>query len=124
MPASQAPLPNANTDHENFLAEVVRRLVSAAEPGNLERIVLFGSRAHGDHRPDSDLDLVLVEKRSIANGEKQWDAIWRYRRALRGIGIARDVLVVDNNKVREAAAFPTRFLTQILTTGRQLYGQP
>jgi len=41
-----------------LLEEVVRRVVSVAEP---ERIVLFGSAARGEVRPDSDLDLLVVK---------------------------------------------------------------
>lgn len=29
---------------------------------NVEQAILFGSRARGDHRPDSDLDLAIVLK--------------------------------------------------------------
>ena len=41
-----------------LLEEVVRRVVSVAEP---ERIILFGSAARGEVRPDSDLDLLVVK---------------------------------------------------------------
>ena len=39
------------------VAEAVRRLVAAVDP--LE-IIAFGSRARGQHRPDSDLDLAAI----------------------------------------------------------------
>jgi len=41
-----------------LLEEVVRRVVAVAEP---ERIILFGSAARGEARPDSDLDLLVVK---------------------------------------------------------------
>ncbi len=37
--------------------EAVRRIVAASDP---LQIILFGSRARGDHRPDSDLDLAVI----------------------------------------------------------------
>jgi predicted nucleotidyltransferase len=42
----------ANLD-ATILADIVDRIRRA---GNPQRIVLFGSRAPGDYRPDSDID--------------------------------------------------------------------
>jgi predicted nucleotidyltransferase len=36
-----------------------RAAVGAAYGDRLERVVLFGSRARGDHRPDSDYDVAV-----------------------------------------------------------------
>jgi Nucleotidyltransferase domain len=47
---------------EALLAEVVRRIVSVGDPF---RIVLFGSRAKGETRPDSDLDLLIIEESDL-----------------------------------------------------------
>ncbi|MBN1773615.1 MAG: nucleotidyltransferase domain-containing protein [Deltaproteobacteria bacterium] len=38
------------------MAEVVRRLVLFLQP---RRVILFGSRARGDHMPKSDIDLAV-----------------------------------------------------------------
>lgn len=45
-------------------AEVVARInsVFAAEP-DVERVILYGSRAMGNHRDGSDIDLTLVGER-------------------------------------------------------------
>ena len=45
------------------LAEIVRRIRSVAKP---RKIVLFGSRARGEHRPDSDIDLLVIEDSPLA----------------------------------------------------------
>ena len=39
------------------LERIVNRIAQALEP---EQIILFGSRARGDHRSDSDADLLIV----------------------------------------------------------------
>ena len=51
-----------------LLDEIVRRILQVGSP---RRIVLFGSRVRGDGRPDSDLDLLIIEDSELP----------RYRRA-------------------------------------------
>ncbi len=70
-----------------MLAEVVRRLVQAYEP---ELVYLFGSKARGDHGPDSDYDLLLVVP-DHAPPERTRSRL-AYQ-VLRGTGTAADVLV-------------------------------
>ena len=41
--------------------EVARDIHRMAEP---EQTILFGSRARGDHRPNSDIDVLIISKRS------------------------------------------------------------
>jgi len=43
---------------DDLLQEVVRRILAAGRP---REIVLFGSRARGTPRSDSDLDLLIIE---------------------------------------------------------------
>ncbi|MGQ0664298.1 MAG: nucleotidyltransferase domain-containing protein [Pseudomonadota bacterium] len=51
LPASGAPASDGD------LTRLLARIVPALQP---ERVYLFGSRARGDHRPDSDYDLLAV----------------------------------------------------------------
>ena len=50
------------------LGELKEILVDAAAP---RQIILFGSRARGDARPDSDLDLVVVEDELFGPGRSR-----------------------------------------------------
>jgi len=74
------------TDEDRLLAEIRRRIVEAVHP---QRVILFGSRARGDARDGSDVDLLVV-----ADTE---DSPWRYgarvRKALRGLPLTKDVVV-------------------------------
>lgn len=74
------------------LAELVERLVAAYEP---ERIYLFGSKARGDAGPDSDYDLLVVVSDTAPPERKESRLGYR---ALRGTGIATDVLVLTRTQ--------------------------
>jgi uncharacterized protein len=51
---------DSDMDTERAVAQAfLRQLPSGYE---VERVILFGSRARGDHRPDSDLELAVVLK--------------------------------------------------------------
>ena len=52
---------------EGLLQEVVRRVLKVAQP---ERIILFGSAATGRMTPDSDIDLLVVERLPQTLGKK------------------------------------------------------
>ena len=97
-----------------LMKEVVRRIVATAHP---KRIILFGSRARGDARPDSDVDLLV-----IADSTKP-----RYRRAaplygvLSDILIPMDILVYTPEEVREWSEVRQAFVTTAIREGRVLY---
>jgi predicted nucleotidyltransferase len=69
------------------LDEIVRRLVAAYRP---ERIYLFGSHARGDAGPDSDFDLLVIVPDDAEPHRRRSRLGYE---ALRGTGIATDVLV-------------------------------
>lgn len=43
---------------KDVLDDIVRRIVEVAKP---ERIILFGSAARGEMRPNSDIDLLVIK---------------------------------------------------------------
>src|SRR5271157_5952616 len=47
---------------QQIISDIVDRIRSVANP---RKIVLFGSRARGDHRPDSDIDLLVIEDSTL-----------------------------------------------------------
>ncbi|MFB3924249.1 MAG: nucleotidyltransferase domain-containing protein [Terriglobia bacterium] len=99
---------------QDVIAEIVRRIVEAAKP---ERIILFGSRARGDGRPDSDFDLLVIQQSDQP----------RYRRdaplyaALAGLHAPIDVLVYTPEEVGEWSAVPLAFVTTAIREGKVLY---
>ena len=74
------------TDDE-LLQDVTKRVVAALQPN---RLILFGSRANGNSRPDSDVDLLVVWKDESPPKERALAV----RKALRGLKASFDIAVV------------------------------
>ena len=75
---------------EERVAEMLRRTVATADP---LQIIAFGSRARGDHRPDSDLDIAVV----LDAPEDEVLTLLPYT-VLRGIDMSVDMIVVSKEK--------------------------
>ena len=102
------------TPSETLLAEIVRRIVERAQP---LRIVLFGSAARGQMGVHSDLDLLVV----MPDGSNRLATAQSLHRALRGVGCAKDIVVVLREDVEKHGDNPYRVIHTALTRGRELY---
>ncbi|MGH7125516.1 MAG: nucleotidyltransferase domain-containing protein [Stellaceae bacterium] len=93
------------------------RLVVTLQP---EAVWLFGSRARGDHRRDSDFDILLVLPDSL--GARARD----YRHALEpllGSGLPCDVLPCCVSDFEQAKREPGTIVHAAVTEGRLLYAR-
>jgi uncharacterized protein len=82
-----------------------------------EKIILFGSRARGNARPDSDFD-VLVIKESNEPGYRRDAALYL---ALAGLNVPVDVLTYTPEEIRDWSAVPQAFVTTALREGKLVY---
>jgi predicted nucleotidyltransferase len=96
------------------LDDVIARVVRAAEP---DRIVLFGSAAHGDVKPGSDLDLLVI-KRGVVHRRHLAQTIYR---ALVGVGIPVDVVVVTPEDIGAYKDGVATIIGPALRDGREVY---
>ena len=97
----------------NDIAEFSRQIAEEYHP---ERIVLFGSYAHGTQTPDSDVDLLVVmpfEGRSV---ERSVEMRLRFRPPF-----PVDILVRTPDKVRQRIEIGDTFMRDILQSGKVLY---
>lgn len=101
-------------NNESLISEAGRRLAAAA-PG--AKVILFGSRARDEARPDSDLDLLVVEPDEVP---KRRAETARLRRELRGLEVALDVIVVSAKHAEEWGHFKGSMLNEALSEGRVL----
>ena len=106
--------PSFPTVDATLLDEIVRRIREAGSP---QRIVLFGSHARGTARPDSDLDLLIVEESTLP----RYRRAPRYLRALVGVFPAKDVIVWTPQEIDAWRNVPNAFITSVLREGRTLY---
>lgn len=100
------------TDAE-ILAEAVRRIDAFCHP---RQVWLFGSRARGDARKDSDFDLAVVVDRL--------DNKWKFEAALYGVvgdlPAAIDVIAFDAEVWERWRQLPVTFEHTITHEGQEL----
>jgi predicted nucleotidyltransferase len=101
-------------DSRDLIDEVTRRLAAAA-PGS--KVILFGSRSRGEERPDSDVDLLVIQPQEIVKPRAESA---RLRRELRGLGVGFDLLVVSAKHAEEWGHFEGTLLNEVLSEGRVL----
>lgn len=103
-----------SSDKTALMAEMVRRIVTNWNP---DQIILFGSHARGEAGTDSDVDLLVVvplnrDRRTIRLG---------IRRALSGIGLPKDVVVVSPQEMDRYRECPGTIIRAALGEGKILY---
>ena len=94
---------------------VVRRIVETSRP---RKLILFGSYINGETNVDSDLDVLVVSDDDIQNTRRE---SVRIRKALRGISMPMDILVVPGSKLEKLAERPDLVYREALTNGQVVY---
>lgn len=99
---------------EAALVALVDQLVAKLDP---DAIWLFGSRARGNHRPDSDFDVLVVAKPG-QSWASDYEAAYM---ATGATGLGCDVIPVSKADFDEALSLHTSFVAMVVEEGRKLY---
>jgi uncharacterized protein len=92
----------------------VHRLVERFHP---ERIILFGSQARGTADERSDVDLLVISRFA----GKRRELLIEMDRTLRGIGIARDIVLLTPEEFERDRDIPGTVARPALREGKVLY---
>jgi len=99
---------------DRTLAAIVERIVERFHP---ERIILFGSRARGTARADSDVDLLVV----MPFTGSRLKLVVEIRKTLRGLGIAKDIVIMTPEEFAVRKEIPGTVAYPAAREGRALH---
>lgn len=107
-----------NIDHFSQFEAKLPRLVDLCKRDlEAEEVWLFGSRARGDHRPDSDWDILAIIRDDASEDVLDPITIWKVGRAS---GVMTDLLAVKKSDYLEAQSSVTTLSHLVATEGIRL----
>lgn len=110
-----------NVDEENLLRQMVDVIVRECSP---ETIILFGSRARGDARADSDVDLRVIETESFSLQRRRRKEVAHLQMALRNLPLSKDILLYSRDEFERWRNSLNHLVDRAGREGKVLYGRP
>ena len=107
-------------NEEALLNQMVETIIREVAP---EAIILFGSRARGDARPDSDVDLLVVEKDPFSPQRSRRKEAARLYMALRGLAVSKDILLYSQDEFDHWKNSLNHVVGKAHREGRVLHGR-
>jgi predicted nucleotidyltransferase len=99
-------------------AAEIRQEIPGAE------VLLFGSHARGEARPDSDIDLLITTSDGWLAQHNRFDILGRLWRKLAHHRIPVDLLLYSHSQVEERRHWLSNVIARAYRKGRVLHGQP
>jgi len=96
------------------ISEMTERIVQRFHP---VRIILFGSHARGDARPDSDVDLLVV----LPQVDDKRESAVQIRQALADLPVAKDIIVTTPSELERFGDMIGLIYRPALREGKVLY---
>ena len=108
-------------DEDELLRQMVEVIVREADP---EKIILFGSRARGDAKPDSDVDLLVVESEPFSPQRSRRQETVRLYSALRNLPVSKDLLIYSRDEFDQWKTSLNHVVGRAFREGRVLHERP
>jgi predicted nucleotidyltransferase len=125
MTTRKTPVPGHVRQEDTRLQEpeLLRRMVDIiVREADPDAIILFGSRARGDARPGSDIDLLVIEREPFGPGRSRIKEAARLYRALGDLPASKDLLLYSRDEVAGRRSTPNHVVARAYREGRLLYG--
>ena len=100
-------------DEGGMIRKMVDTIIREADP---DAVILFGSRARGDFRPDSDVDLLIIEREPFSPQETA-----RLYLALRKLAMPKDLLLYSREEFERLKDSPYHIVARAQREGRVLH---
>lgn len=113
MTLAAPPLETRDRIPEETIRELVSRIARRFHPN---RIILFGSYAYGNPRPESDVDLLIVMDTPLRSAQQALE-IRQDIKPLFGV----DILVYTPSLLEERLRLGDSFLQEIIARGNVVY---
>ncbi len=110
-----------SSSEEALLHQMVETIIREVSP---ETIILFGSRARGDARPDSDVDLLIVETEPFSPQRSRRKEAARLYIALKGLVISKNILLYSRDGFEHWKDSLNHVVGKAHREGRVLHGRP
>jgi predicted nucleotidyltransferase len=109
-----------DVNEEDLLRQMVEVIVRERSP---EAIILFGSRARGNARADSDVDLLVIEKEPFSPQHSRRKEVARLQMALRDFPLSKDILLYSRDEFEHWRNSLNHLIGRAEREGRVLHGR-
>ncbi len=106
---------------DEIVRQMVRSIVAEVDP---EQVILFGSRASGNERKDSDVDLIVIESAPFGKMRSRRLEAARLYEAVAGFNISADILVYSSDEADRWRGSRNHVLGRALREGTVLHARP
>ena len=107
--------------NDDIMQDIVRRFLSVADP---RKIIVFGSRARGEDRPDSDVDVMVIEDGPFGRERSRLDEWKRLYYSLWGCPAAVDLVLYTSEEVNRWKGAVNHLIHEAVENGRVVYDRP